>query len=240
MGIAIITLSACQTSAQTTSSTKPTTTPPAVRPVPPVAPRPTVPPAKPQTTPAVTTAPRATSVPASATSPTVSSSSTGIASSYTANADAETATAQQQANQAAFESGQLAGATSVTQQNINGRLAMVQASLQRAQHPKKYTAVAAHVALDDPFAEKIRANPLELSLTGTALQYDTDRGIAKIGPHPETSGCLNDSLKPGDYPLLADGNLIDAPERLKQFFVECKASRSIQVIRGTDEVVSLR
>jgi hypothetical protein len=116
---------------------------------------------------------------------------------------------------------------------------MVQESVDRIQHPQKYAAVASHVELADPFAAP-KKNLFEQSVSGTFLEVDAERGLAKVSGDGTSQSCGKLAFKAGDYPLLSDGSLIDSPEKVRQFLAECATSNQPRVIRGDGQIVTLQ
>jgi hypothetical protein len=151
------------------------------------------------------------------------------------NSRNQAVSAQDEANKAAFRAGELAGTNETTKGNIKKRLEGVKAALQHWQQtpPKSYSSTTPRVELTDPFRSvdnsNLTAETLGQAVHGTCLEIDPERGVARVASSCANFGC-GDRFKAGDYPVLADGNVLDTAERVREFLKEC-GSLSVSSVR---------
>jgi hypothetical protein len=145
--------------------------------------------------------------------------------------------AQEEANRAAMHAGELAGIDATSRSNVQSRLANVKAALEhwQAAPPKGYSSSAPKVALADPFEPPVSAidGDLKQAVRDTCLEIDEERTVARVAGNCVNSGCP-DSFRIGDYPVLADGNVLDSAERVHQFFKDCR-SPAVSSVRLSDK-----
>jgi hypothetical protein len=70
----------------------------------------------------------------------------------------------------------------------------------------------------------------------SGLTWDDERQLARVGPAGAET-CAG-RLRPGDYPTLPDGNLLDTPARVATFLATCSdLSSPLLVVVETGEIV---
>jgi hypothetical protein len=142
------------------------------------------------------------------------------------------------ANTAAAVAGQARGLAEAKNVSLNAQMKMVNDAVKGWQVPRGYSATAAINAgtIVDPFATTAPVDfkkAVELAMGSSGLAWNRTRQIAQVTA--AESGACGGRLQMGDYPVLPDGNLLDAPERIAEFLKIC-ASSPVLVVRESGDV----
>jgi hypothetical protein len=162
-------------------------------------------------------------------------------------AQQQAAASIQGASQAAMNAGFEQGAGAAQARVMPKRVDMVVAAAKDWTPPKQYSAAnSASVALDDPFSTPHPAAvsdplaPLRTALNESCLRVDEEHGVAQVQKECRAGG-ENLPLQLGDYPVLADGSLLDSPERVKTFVDACNTPHAaLYALRGGAEMIVLK
>lgn len=169
------------------------------------------------------------------------------ASTIEAAAQLRSSAAIQDASQAAFGVGYDNAARSAEAKQMPARVDMVVAAAKDWTPPKQYAAATSKVvALDDPFSPSPTAEatsdplaPMRKALEGTCLLLDEEHGVAQV-----RKGCVlygrSLPFHTGDYPILANGSLLDSPDKIHKFLESCAdLSATLYTLRNGSEMVVL-
>jgi hypothetical protein len=150
----------------------------------------------------------------------------------------------QAASQAAMQAGYAKAAGEAEARAIPKRVDMVVAVAKDWTPPKQYSAAnSPAVVLDDPFSAVAKPDPLaplRASLKETCLMLDDEHEVARVDKNCLSSG-EKLPFQVGDYPVLADGSLVDSPDKVKAFLEMCANHQSpLYTLRNESEMVVLR
>ena len=144
--------------------------------------------------------------------------------------------ANNETNMAAMQLGQAEGLKDAKQGSMDKQLKMVDGVVKGWQQPRGYASIGAtrNAGLDDPFAEARLEASVTSALGASGLVWNARRKIAQAGPSDQA--CLG-RLRPEDYPLLADGSLLDSAKRISTFLAACAdPATPLLVIRENGEI----
>jgi hypothetical protein len=144
--------------------------------------------------------------------------------------------ANTEANMAAVSAGQSRGLGEARKGSIDAQLKMVTGVVKGWRPPNGYARSAAidSSAIQDPFAAAERLQGINVAVGASGLAWNHARGLARVGDNRSLCG---GRLRDGDYPVLADGSLLDTPARIAQFLAACSdASLPVLVVRESGDV----
>jgi hypothetical protein len=149
--------------------------------------------------------------------------------------------AEADANSAAARAGLAQGLQGARKDAREDQFKMVNDAVRNWKQPRGYTAVSSlnASALQDPFAATAPGSQptpaLQAVLGASGLAWDEERKLARVAI-PSSRLC-DGRLLAGDYPTLADGSLLDTPDRITRFLSSC-ADRTtpLMVVVGSGDI----
>lgn len=143
--------------------------------------------------------------------------------------------ANNEANLAAASAGQARGLDEARRGSVDAQVKMVTGVVKGWRAPAGYAHTASIDAsvIQDPFAAAEQLEAVKLALGASGLTWNKSRGLAQVG---DPSAC-GGRLQVGDYPVLIDGTLLDAADRIAKFLSVCgDVNMPVLVVRESGDV----